>query len=192
MIEKTVIIGHGPSLKNSGNGKYIDSFKNIIRFPYLKDWQVPIDYGIRTSHVCATTQRAKKFLRPTLPESGYFIWSKNNQPIEPELKFIIRKFGGKNITKLINRWQSRLPESDCERYFSHGTAAVCAAAAILKLPVIVLGCDSLNSGINNAKKYVGSWKYENRKQNKRTHDFESERKIIDEIKRHYKIDIRFE
>jgi hypothetical protein len=192
MKDATVIIGHGPSLQGAKKGEYIDSFKYVIRFPYLKNWQIPADYGTRTSYFCASIQRALKFLRPTLPEYGYFIWSKNNMSLPVELKFLIKKFGGRNITRLVNTWQKRLPESNREPYFSHGTAAVCAAAGILKKPVTILGCDMLSAGKNNLKKYVGSSTYEGRKINKRSHNLKAERQIINTMAKHYNIAIGFE
>jgi len=189
MIEATAIIGHGPSLKGKQRGKYIDSFKCVIRFPYIGNWQNIEDYGTKTSYICATTSRARHKLADTPePDYGYYIWSKKQQHITDEFEHIQNK---RDETKLIRSWQKRLPSS-AYPYFSHGTAAACIAMARIKKPIVMFGCDALKSGMENRKDYIGSFVYENRRNNRSFHSFTEERKLIDTMSKHYNIEVVFE
>jgi hypothetical protein len=186
MIDKTVIIGHGPSLQNSNKGEYIDSFKYIIRFPYLKDWQTPKDYGTRTSFFCGTVGRFRKRSRKKqIPDHGYYIWSKEQKFANlPSSNYI-------DVTDLIVSWQKHITE--CRHpFFTHGTAGICIAAALLKKPIVVLGCDRLKTGDVTSKKYIGSWVYEGRPRHGIGHPLDQERKIIDKIAKFYNLKIEFE
>jgi hypothetical protein len=192
MIEKTVIIGHGASLQNSGQGENIDAFKYVVRFPYIGDWQAPADYGIKTSYVCATVGRARNKLRRQIPEVGYFIWNKTRGEIPSDLKSLIGFFGGENMTELITGWQKKMlklkPKYSC---FSHGTAAICVMAHKFGLPIVVLGCENLAAGENDPKKYHGGWYYEKRKQPINGHDLAAERKMVDLMAKKYNLKIGF-
>ena len=200
MIDGTVIIGTAPSLQNSGKGEYIDSFENIIRFPYKKDWQIPSDYGTRTTHFCSTDGRAMIQLNSFLPEKGYFIWSKYKKTIPLELQFLIKKFGGEDMTELIQGWQRRIPISKDRlmgHAFSTGTAGICIAAAKIKKPIIALGCDWIKNGGGKPEDYVGSWFWEGGKKPvtggyRREHQFPAELKLIDDMSNEYGVSIAFE
>lgn len=187
-----MIIGHGPSLQNSGAGERIDQFKYVVRFPYTGDWQSPADYGTRTSFVCATVGRARTKLRRQIPDLGYFIWDKTDVEIPADMMFLIGFFGGENVTSLIAYWQRKMAVlRPVYPYFSHGTAAVCIMAHKFTLPVIALGCDNLAAGEADCGKYIGSWYYENRRQPPAGHDLAAERKIINIISKECDIKIGF-
>ena len=200
MIDGTVIIGTAPSLHGQGKGKYIDSFRYVIRFPYQGDWQVPIHYGTKTTHFCSTDSRAKAQLNSFLPDLGYFIWNKYNKDIGSELRFLIDKFGGEDFTELIHKWQRRHPkrenrtQSNC---FSTGTGGICIAAAKLGKPIVALGCDYIRDGGGPVEDYIGTWFWENGKRPtgggyRRHHRFDSERLLIDDMAKEYDVEIRFE
>jgi hypothetical protein len=192
------VIGHGPSLHGSGLGEYIDSFKYVIRFPYLKDWQTPIDYGVRTSYFCATVSRINKRMRKKLPEFGYFLWDKHygSVPLKWKCKQV-RIETVKNVSGLIQEWQEKLPESSPCRFFSHGTAGICIAAAKLGGPITVFGCDNLKIGEDMGEGYVGSWLYEGRTatgqkiNSEGAHSLSEERKLIDLMAQEYDVSIEF-
>jgi hypothetical protein len=180
-----VIIGSGPSVKK--RGKYIDSFKYVIRFPYSVDWQDSTDYGTKTSFYCCTMKRSKKLKLPL--KCGCFIWSKYGNVSACDK--LSKKIGAKNMTKLVCLWQNRLP-SGAYPFFSIGTAAICIAAAELKEPITVLGCDMLSIGEPDPKKYYGSWMHENRKQKKDHHSLDAERSLIDAMSAEYDVEIHFD
>lgn len=202
MIDKTVIIGTSPSLQGSRMGGYIDSFKYVIRFPYKGGWQTPPDWGTRTSYFCSTTWRALRRLNDFLPDEGYYIWSKHNEYIGPELKFLIKKFGGENVTGLIDKWQHRLPPLNTEdltltRYLSTGTAGVCIAAAKIGLPIVMLGCDWMKSGGGPMEDYVGTWYWEGDEQVpvdgfQLHHNWAAEVGLRDEMSKEYNVSMEFE
>lgn len=188
MYRKTIVIGHGPSLQKQTIGDYIDRFKYVIRFPYLGNWQVPEKYGTRTSYICSTTRRLGRLQR-VLPERGYFIWEKRKgRKINSICRFMIDRFGGDDITYLVQFWQSFIPEGRYP-YFSHGAAAVIVAAAKLKLPVVIAGCDSLAG----CSEYVGSYKYESKYRAPQAvkHDFLVESEIIRKASIVYGVGVRF-
>jgi hypothetical protein len=191
MIEKTAIICHGPSLQNSSMGNYIDSFQYVMRFPYLKNWQMPKDYGIKTSYFCGTVARVEERLNKHIPELGYFIWSKNaRNKLNDFSKNLIKTYGGKDVTEIVESWRKKLTK--CHHpYFSHGTAAVCIAAEIIKKPIVLLGADLLKEGNANVTNYIGSWLYEGRKPHRMGHPLDQERRIIDQISEKYKLKIVF-
>jgi hypothetical protein len=200
MIDGTAIIGTAPSLQGKEMGKYIDSFRYVIRFPYKGDWHVPLHYGTKTTHFCSTDRRAVAQLNSFLPDLGYFIWSKHNADIGPELEFLIAKFGGENVSELINKWQLRQPvrehrtQSNC---FSSGTGGFCIAAANLVKQIVGLGCDYIRNGGGPVEDYIGTWFWENGKKPKaggfrRHHRFDTERVLIDEMAKEYNVEIRFE
>jgi hypothetical protein len=193
MINKTAIICHGPSLQKSGIGQYIDSFKYVLRFPYLKAWQVSEDYGVKTSYFCGTVGRFMRCqtriaLQPT--EYGYFIWSKEvRKKIPASCKNLIQKYGGADVTGLIESWRKKLTK--CHHpFFTHGTSAICIAANKLKIPIVVFGADVLKTG-EVPSEYIGSWTYENRRPRKIGHPIDQERKLIDEMANHYYLEITF-
>ena len=201
MIDGTVIIGTAPSLQNSNMGEYIDSFKYVIRFPFKGDWQIPEHYGIRTSYFCSTHYRvlARNQLNPWLPDCGYFIWNKYNKDIGSELRFLIRTFGGEDVTGLINEWQAKLPEPESRglsHCFSTGTGGICIAAAKLQRPIVVLGCDYIKNGGGPVEEYVGTWFWEGGKKPtdggyRRHHPFKAERELIDVMAKEYNVSIEF-
>jgi hypothetical protein len=191
MINAVVIIGHGPGLQKSGLGDFIDSFKYVVRFMHLGNWQVPEDYGTKTTYMCATVGRVKRERKakrkkgifcPHVPENGYFFWSKTGGELCRAQKKLIKKYGGKNVTSLICRWQKLLKHSR-HPFFCHGTAGICIATHKIKRPVIVLACGNLKDGKGLTKDYVGSWKFENRKSRGIGHDLAVERKLIDQMAR---------
>ena len=188
---RSVVVGSGPSLIGNGLGEYIDSFEFVLRFPYAGNWQSPEDFGKKTTHYCSTTARARHRLRQDLPSHGYFIWAKKTgRNIGSEFKFLIERFGGKDVSVLIKTWQNKLPEY-AYPYLSHGTAGILIAAAELKKDVIAIGCDMLKDGNPDKPAYKGSYIYENRKENKSHHSLDCERELIDEMAKHYGVNIYF-
>ena len=195
MIDGTVIIGHGPNLQNKKMGKFIDSFKYVIRFPYYGDWQIPGDYGVRTSYFCSSEVRFFHSFVPKAPEKGYFVWSKRNERLRKYptlLKFILSEFGGEVVTKLINYWRLRLPDSDY-RYLSTGTCGICIAARKLKKPITVLGCDSIETGEKGISLNSAAFKEHFGKIGKKVvdHPYQNERNLINVIEEEYQVSIDF-
>jgi hypothetical protein len=188
MIDATVIIGHGPSLKDSNMGQYIDNFKYVIRFPYFKNWQIPKNYGTKTSYFCVSSGKQTTLKKRKIPDRGYLVWNKHGESIGENMDRLIKKFGGKNFTDILVTWQAQLKKCRYP-FFSSGTAAICAAAALINKPIIVLGCDCLKTGDTN--NYIGSWFYEGRRKHEMGHPVDQERKIIDRISDHYNLKIRF-
>ena len=190
------VIGHGPSLRRSGLGEYIDSFKYVIRSPYLGEWQVPVDYGVRTSYFCGSKGRLRQRIRKEAPELGYFTWNKYlKMRVSPRLAHILNiKF--EDVSGLIHKWQRKLPDSSCQ-YLSTGTCAICIASAKLGGPITAFGCDDLKIGKDMGRGYVGSWIYEGRTGTGRkirdfgAHTLSEERKLIDEMAQEYGVSIEF-
>ena len=184
---RTAIIGSGPSLNDSGKGKYIDSFDTVFRFPNYIDWQNKNDVGTKTSYYCCTMKRSQRLTLPL--ECGCFIWSKYKNKSASKKR--AKELGCIDVTDLICRWQKKLPKQ-CYPYFSCGTAAVCIAMDRIKDKITVLGCDMLKSGDPRKGKYIGSWVYEDRRQNQSHHSFDEERKLIDKMSDHYNVEVCFE
>ncbi len=133
MIEKTVIICHGPSLQNSNMGDYIDSFKYILRFPYTNNWQTPQDYGKKTSYFCATNSSIKERLNKKIPELGYFIWSKNAKlKISNFCKNLIKHHGGKDVTDLIECFEEITSKHGMEKIKTIGDEYMATAGLLLE------------------------------------------------------------
>lgn len=192
VIEKTVIIGHGPSLQNSRLGERIDAFKYVVRFPYVGDWQAAADYGTRTSFVCATVGRARDKLRNETPDKGYFFWDKKGEKIPEDLISLIELFGGENVTALIVGWQKKMTKlKPVYPYFSHGTAAICIMAHKFRLPVVALGSENLSAGNSDHKEYIGSWYHEERRQPPSGHDLAAERQMLEMMATKYNVKIGF-
>jgi len=185
------IIGHGPSMRGAGYGKYIDDYRIVIRFPYLKDWQIPIDYGKRTTYWFSNINRLNKRIRRELPEEGYYLWAKNGNPIGDEYKFLISKFGGQEITEQVKFWQGRYLKDAAHPYFSHGGVAIIAAISFFNLPVTAFGCDSIRDSLKETKYYVGSAIWENRQFKDSSHDYQAEHKITTEFATKNKVELRF-
>lgn len=160
MIEKTAVIGHGPSLIDLTYGKKIDSHRYIVRFPYIRNWQIPEKYGSRTSFYVASAGRIQKRLRPDLPENGYWFWNKHGNKMGVLENFLIRNHRGVDMTTTVVEWQKQIAEG---YDMSHGCAGICLAMHILKLPVAAFGCDNLKTGDDDTESYIGSWKYEKRR-----------------------------
>lgn len=195
-----VVVCHGPSLQGGGLGEYIDSFKYVMRLPYLGDWQVPKDYGVRTSFYCAAKGKIAIRIRKDRPEIGYYLWDKH-----PGFRVggrICRQLGiekFQDVSHLIQRWSGKLSETSRKkrRTLSSGTAAILIAANKLREPIIALGCDHLKDGKDMMDNYIGSWVYEGRdltgaKINKHgAHSLDEERKLIDEMSQRYGVSIEF-
>jgi hypothetical protein len=190
------VIGHGPSLQGGGLGEYIDSFKYVIRLPYANDWQVPADYGVRTSFVCSPNGRKITETRKEKPEVGYYLWDKHFGYSVSGKKcrdLGIEKY--EDVSKLVQKWARKLPEPF--QNLSSGTAAILIAAAKLKEPIIAFGCDDLKIGKDMGEDYIGSWVYEGRKgtglkiKNRGAHTLSEERKLIDIMAQKYGVSIEF-
>lgn len=192
MIEAVAIIGHGPSLRKSGLGKHIDSFRYVTRFLHIGKWQFAEDYGKKTSFFCATVGRARERMRRQRPEKGYFFWNKEGETLDWQQYHYIRRHGGADVTDLICGWQACLPRV-MHPFFSHGTAGICIMAALIELPIVVFGCDLLKDGINleDQSGYIGSWLYEGRAVSRMGHNLKAERELINEMSKEYGVEITF-
>lgn len=177
MIDETVIIGHGPSLKNSGLGEYIDAFRYIIRFPQVGRFRVFEDLGRRTSYYCATNRKEK--LLNGFPELGYYLWSKYGG------RTSVKRDNATDVSELVHSWQERLPKG-AYPFLSHGTAGICIAASEIGKPITVLGCDSLKAGEPDPRKY-----HNNQRQKKICHSFDYERRLVDDMAKEYSVSIEF-
>ena len=184
---QTAIIGSGPSLNNSGKGEYIDSFYTVIRFPNNVDWQNKDDAGTKVSYYCCTMKRSERLRLPL--ECGCFLWSKYKNKFAAKKK--AAEVGCVDVTDLICGWQKELPKK-CYPYFSCGIAAICIAMAKIKNKITVFGCDALKDGNPHRGKYIGSWVYENRPQNRSHHSFDEERKLVDIMSDYYDVEVYFD
>ena len=195
------IVGHGPSLRGAGKGEYIDSFDYVVRFPYSGNWQIPGDYGTKTTFFCATVRRSHKIAERQRPDSGYFIWSKYGGSIPERLKDLIAECGGEDVTNIVNYWQQKMSthhyfaslevNEKTVKHFSHGTAAICIMAHKIKEPITVFGCDSLKEGRISGSAYSGSWVPENRSQKQNNHVLDAELLIVDNVRKYYNVEITF-
>jgi hypothetical protein len=163
-----------------------------MRFPHHGDWQVPEDYGIRTSFWVGTSMRLSKNFRPERPDIGYFVWTKRCEPIKKTdfIADLIDKHGGWIVTDLIDQWQVKLPNIACP-FLSHGTAAILIAAAELKVPVTALGCDALKEGLPRQRSYVGTWFHEKKPERVNEHCCDDELKLVHEMEAEYGVPIKF-
>jgi hypothetical protein len=193
MIDGTVVIGHGPSLIDSSQGEYIDSFRYVMRFPHKGDWQIPEHYGKRTSFYVGTTMRMSTKLRQDRPDLGYFTWTKRCEPIRKTdfIAKLLEEHGGWVVTDLVDEWQVKLPNIACP-FLSHGAAAILIAAAVVKLPVTALGCDALRDGMPRRHPYVGTWYHENLPERPNEHCCDDELKLVYEMSEIYDVPITFE
>ena len=189
-----VIVGHGPSLQGSRLGEYIDSFKYVIRFPYLYNWQVPRDYGVRTSYVCSPSGGKFTRIRNEKPEIGYYLWDRFHTISPAKCKiFGIEKY--EDVSGLVQKWARKLPRATPN--LSTGTVGILIAASRLGEPIIALGCDHLSTGKDMGENYIGSWVYEDRPWtgkniiSKCTHSLKHDRKLIDEMAEQYNVSISF-
>ena len=190
MIKKTAVICHGPSLIESNMGRRIDSFMHVVRFLHKGGWQTAKDYGVRTSYFCATVGRARTRMRNQKPDCGYFFWSKTGGILDKRQYGLIEKFGGADMTWLVTAWQKFLPRSK-HPFFSHGTAGILIAAAVIKNPIVVFGADLLKQGKDCNGNYIGSWLYEGREQKEMGHPLAAERGLIDKFSKKYGVEITF-
>ena len=192
MIDGTVIIGHGPSLQGRCLGKYIDSFRYVLRFPYRGKWQIPEDYGTRTSYWCATTLRAKliREYRMARSDLGYFIWDKHGNHLTPNWVELIKTHGGVNVTYLLVTIQDKVPLSS--RYVSHGTAAILIALDLLEKPITVLGCDNLSRGADNGYRGSADWEPNRYRASRcQNHHYSEELKLVEYLADHYNTKVSF-
>lgn len=176
MADRSVVVGHGPSLIGSGHGEYIDSFRYVLRLPCEGNWQTPEDFGHKTSYYCATMRKSK------LIKGNHerFTWS----------KYQGRRGDSKerDVSMLIQSWQKRLSKT-AYPFLSHGTAAICIAASELGFSIIALGCDALKDRLTNSKDYISSWVLEGRRQKKVHHSFDCEMDLIDKMAKEYGVSI---
>ena len=195
MINKSVVIGHAPTLIGAGKGNYIDSFRYVLRFPHHGDWQFanPEDYGTRTSFYVGTTMRLSKNFRKDKPDIGYITWTKRGEPIEKNgfIANLITESGGMIVTDIVDRWQVKLPNIACP-FLSHGAAAILIGLAILKIPVVALGCDALRDGLPRQQPYTGTWYHEGKPKRQNEHCCDDELKLIHEMEDYYGIGVTFE
>jgi len=190
------VIGHGPSLHGSGLGEYIDSFKYVMRLPYLNDWQVPIDYGVRTSYVCSSSGGQLSRIGEKRPDIGFYIWNKVFG--HPVTRSRCRNLGIKeyeDVSGLIQKWAKKLPKPF--QNLSSGTAAILIAASKVGESITVFGCDYLKIGKDMRDGYIGSWFYDGRIETWKNilktgaHALDEERKLIDEMEQQYGVRIEF-
>jgi len=195
MINKSVVIGHAPSLLGAKKGTYIDGFRYVLRFPHDGRWQFgnPQDYGTRTSFYIGTTMRISKHLRKDRPDIGYITWTKRAEPIGKHdfIAHLVRNYGGMIVTDLVDKWQVKLPNIACP-FLSHGSAAILIALAILKLPVVALGCDALRDGLPRQQPYTGTWFHEGKPRRVNEHCCDDELKLIHEMEDEYGNTVTFE
>jgi hypothetical protein len=196
MASLIAVIGHGPSLQGSGLGEYIDSFKYVIRFPRLGDWQSPLDYGVKTSFFCAAKGKIMARIMEEKPEIGYYLWEKHFGYSMPGM--VCRHLGIKkyeDVSRLIQKWARKLPKPF--QNLSSGTAGTLIAAAKLGGNITVFGCDHLKIGKDMREDYIGSWFYEGRVSTREkimktgAHALGEERKLIDEMAQEYRVKIDF-
>ena len=193
-----IVVGHGPSLKSAKRGEYIDSFKHVVKFLHIGDWQNAVDYGKRTTYFCATVARHNEMMRKERPEKGYLIWNKRfRHHINQPMKDLVSRYGGCDMSDVVQSWAKKLPQDE-RQYLSHGTAGIISAASFIGEDVVVVGCDDLKIGRDIGSGYVGSWRYEKRfdfaERCKKgsPHFLSVERELVDEIAEKYNVSITFE
>lgn len=75
---KIAVVGHGPSLKGSGLGAYIDTFDKVVRLKGCYSVLKTPDYGSLTDAVCASTEVMGNFFKIqsneywAYPKKGFF------------------------------------------------------------------------------------------------------------------------
>ena len=186
MINKTAVIGHGPSLNGANLGWYIDSFRYVLRIPHFGGWQKGRDYGCKVTAYCCTVNRARK--AEVDLSTHCFVWSKRKNRSVPA-----RFSGCESVSGLIQRWQdvATLKVSTKYPYIDHGTGAICVAADRFGLDVVVLGCDVLSGGVADKSQYVRGDNAPYRKTGHGWHEFDKLRSLVDIISAAYGLKIEF-
>jgi hypothetical protein len=183
-------VGSGPTIWNCNKGSYIDSFKNVIRFPHWVDWLPEKHQGKKTTFLCSSLRRFQRIKLPL--KYDCFLWTKySNNKSKQNAKALAKRHNVTNVTQKVHFWQKKLPV-DSYKYLSHGTAAVVCAASILKKDIVLFGCDNLSLGQHRRRKYHGAWEHEKRPRNNAIHSFHYERKLVDDISNFYNVEVNFE
>jgi hypothetical protein len=144
------------------------SFKSTD--PYFDEMPDLLDDG---EELCSTVRKSGNI--------ADFVWSKYGKKVNG--------CNGLDVTKLICSWQDRLPEF-AYPFISRGTGGIIIAAAEIKKPITVLGCDALSAGEPDSTKYkrANGKKYP---KTDRWHSFDEERKLVDRVSEEYGVDIEF-
>lgn len=187
----TLIVGHGPSLR-AGRGKDID-LHTVVRFGDGLYWQTPEHYGTRTDYILTIDQNVADLLNNRVVPRETWVFGR---PGVRDEEFIMQRIRGYNpyICTETDPWLKRFKEIGAKGYrsrrypddphFSQGLAAIIMAAERLKSDILLGGFDNLLSGSNASYKsyaaYDGFHTY---------HDFEKEHELLQEIKKHYGVEI---
>ena len=176
---KTIIIGRGPSLKNKRLGKWIDSFKTVIRLSngsYGKDHGTKIDYILTTYlEICSLRKLDLSNIKglwfyETKGKIDVVDWK-----IFDEMICEITKYRGKitHVNNHVLNWLDRYKEiarplykrSPHVTYPTKGTAAALTAMELLNPKEMHLaGMDNIDAG----------------KTTYHCHDFAAENKVLNE------------
>jgi hypothetical protein len=72
-----LIVGHGPSLTGANKGFEIDRH-TVIRMKRFTRFHEPVDYGLKTDYLCASTEAAPQMLGQTDP-TEYWLYPKKGE-----------------------------------------------------------------------------------------------------------------
>jgi len=190
-----IIIGHGPGIRGAKRGNEIDQFRAIIRFGDGFYWQTPEDYGWQTDYVLSGDQRIADIITNCPQAKEVWVYGR---PDYRDEALIMRRLKGYRpyVCRETDGWLQRFKEIGAKGYcsqrcpedphFSQGLAAIIMAAERLEEKHICLaGFKNLLAGDN------GDYDAETNRGHTiiSYHDFEAERRLLDEIIDHYGLEI---
>lgn len=200
-----IIVGHGPSMKKSGLGKVIDTYDIVVRFAGMKG-EDPEDFGVKTDYIVTSLRfHADIIIDGRKPNIGCIISTRPKQVTSVQARELIQgRLKGYNtfIGREIWPWQYRYQEMGATGYidpkqgepgmipaFTAGTGAIIMMCHRVNPKKIKLaGFDNVWAGKSENFTEVRAL-LEGEKPRTSSHDIFTERKLITEIAKHYKVEI---
>ena len=186
-MKDTIIVGHGPSLIGLGKGPYIDSFKNIIRFPQVSTYSTKRGFVLdnkedlgEISHYIMSLYKSMHH-RKILPERETWLVHNFGDRDWPDIpiKFMLPKWKKFNIiffNDIMYYWYNKFLELKPHFFkWSKGILAVIAAAYHLRPKELCLaGFDNIRNKVD----FSG-------------HDCKHEYQLLEQIIEKYNIKLRW-
>ena len=176
------IVGHGHSLVGKGLGPTID-LHTVVR---LKDpsWQTQRDYGKKMDYCCASTETMMQMLHDHRIPKQYWAQPKKGE-YNKRLEENFNRSGKAPLLiplELFNDWNRKYVDGGMScRNFSVGTAAIVYSLELLgEKDIKLAGFDNLldPSKLDYWKAQRGKWVSH--------HDWNTEHKMLDVLRDHYK------
>jgi len=205
--DRTVcIIGHGPSMKDSGLGEVIDSYDTVIRFGGRKG-QTAADFGVKTDFIMASQRYHADIINDGIkPIGGTWIMTRPGAMDSEQARYMIHeRLRGYNaaICREVWPWLYRYQEMGATGYidprlgapglipsFTQGTAAIIATChRVTPRRIVLAGFDNVWAGTRERYTEVRALA-EGEAPRTSGHDIEVERKLIDRIAEYYGVEIR--